>query len=67
MAIAGHYELRRQRRQVMTPNYTAIYDFLTQLLEGTFSDVTQLKPIGNTRCALPNGNKMSSLTSVLRC
>ena len=46
MAIAGNFEPRSQRKQVVSPNYTAIYDYITQLLEGTFPDVTILKPIG---------------------
>ena len=46
MAIAGNFEPRLQRKQVVSPNYTAIYDYITQLLEGTFPDITILKPIG---------------------
>ena len=72
MAIAGNFEPRTQRKQVVSPNYASIYGYITQLLEGTFPNVTQLQPIGKisistniARCYLVNWKMMFVLTWVV--
>ena len=74
MAIAGNFEPRTQRKQVVSPNYVSIYGYITQLLEGTFPNVTQLQPIGKISistniawCYLINGKMIFLLTGVILC